>query len=148
MPIRCTHSIEVSASPERAFAFLDDLPATPRWLAPCTAIEKPTPGPNAVGDKLKYSYKQGGQAGTMDGEILARTPNERLICRYGDKTMEVVVDFQVDRLPAGARLTHVIAIAPKTFVCRLMTPLIRLSLPRQTRKAMSSLKAILDSENK
>jgi len=146
VPIRCEHSVDVKASPERAFALLDDLSQTPKWLGPCTAIERLSPGPNAVGDKLKYSYKQGGRTGTMDGEILARTPNEKLIVRYFDKMMEVLVDFKVSPISSGSRLTHVITITPQTFMAKLMSPFIRMALPKQTRQAMESLKGMLDAK--
>jgi uncharacterized protein YndB with AHSA1/START domain len=146
MPIQCEHSIDVDASPERAFGLLDDLPQTPKWLGPCTAIEKLSPGPNTVGDKLKYFYKQGGRAGTMDGEIVARSPNEKLVCHYFDTMMDVVVDFRVTPRAGGARLTHVITITPQTFVGKMMSPCIRLALPKQTRQAMESLKEMLDAK--
>ena len=145
MPIRCEHSLEVKASPERAFALMDDLPQTPKWLAPCTALTKLSPGPNAVGDKLSYSYKQGSRAGTMEGEILARALNSQLVCRYLDAMMEVLVDLRVSPAPGGSRLTHVITITPRTFAGKLMSPLISLGLPKQTREAMQSLKGMLDA---
>lgn len=145
MSIRCEHSVDVRASAERAFALLDDLPQTPKWLAPCTALAKLTSGPNAVGDKLAYAYKQGGRSGTMEGEILTRTPNSRLVCRYLDAMMEVLVDLQVSPASGGSRLTHVITITPRTFAGKLMSPLISLGLPKQTREAMESLKRILDA---
>ena len=146
MPIRFEHSVELKASPQQAFALLDDLSQTPKWLAPCTAIERLSPGPNAVGDRLRYSYKQGGRIGTMDGEILARTPNQNLIVRYFDTMMEVLVDFRVMPISSGSRLTHVITISPQTFMAKLMSPFIRLALPKQTRQAMDKLKGILDAE--
>lgn len=145
MPIRCEHSVEVKASPERAFSLLDDLPQTPKWLESCTAIEKLSSGPNSVGDKLKYAYKQDGRAGTMQGEILTREPNNQLVCRYLDAMMEVVVDFRISSAPGGARLTHVITVTPLTFMGKMMAPVIGMALPKQTRKAMESLKAILDT---
>ena len=145
MSISCEHSVDVSCSPEQAFALLDDLPRTSEWLGPCTAIEKLTAEPNAVGQKMKYHYEQGGQKGVMDGTILARVPNEKLTCEYYDKMMQVVVDFNVSRLPSGSRLKHVITITPKTFFSKLMTPLIRMSLPKQTHQAMAALKSILES---
>ena len=144
--MRCEHRVEVGCSPEKAFALLDDLPQTPKWLAPCTAIEKVVPGPNRVGDQLKYSYLQGGRAGTMQGEILARNPTSKLTCRYFDKMFEIVVDFNVAKSPGGASLTHVITITPKTWISRLMSPLVAMALPKQTREAMASLKTILDSQ--
>jgi hypothetical protein len=146
VPICCEHSVNVKASPEGAFALLDDLSQTPKWLGPCTAIEKLSPGPNEVGDKLRYSYKQGGRAGTMDGEILTRTPNRKLIVRYFDMMMEVLIDFDVCPTSSGSRLTHVITITPRSFMAKLMSPFIRLALPKQTRQAMEKLKGMLDAK--
>src|SRR5205085_666270 len=115
MAIHFEHAIDVSRDRARAFAVLDDVAQTPKWLARCTSIEKVTPGPNAVGTKLKYAYSDGGRSGVMDGEITARTPNERLTFKYGDKMMDVTVDFRVSQIEGGARLVHAIDIAPKTF---------------------------------
>ena len=148
MAICYEHSVDVKSPPEESFAFLDDLPRTPEWLKPCTSITKLSPGPNAVGDRLKYTHQQGGRAGIMDGEIEERVPNQKLKCRYYDKMMDVVVDFTVAPLPQGSRLTHVITITPKTFLAKLISPLIRLSLPRQTQDAMASLKVLLEHQDK
>ena len=87
MAIHFAHTIEVSQAPARVFAVLDDFSQTPKWLSRCTGIEALTPGPKAAGTKLRYAYKEGGRAGTMDGEIAARAENERLTMRYGDKMM-------------------------------------------------------------
>lgn len=147
MAMTCEHTVEVECSAEQAFKLLDDLPRTPEWLGPCTAIEKQTRGPNEVGDRLKYSYSQGGRAGVMDGEILARVPNEKLVCKYYDKMMEVVVDFTIAQTTDKARLHHVITITPKTLVSKLMAPLIRRALPKQTHQAMASIKHILEAQH-
>jgi hypothetical protein len=144
MPVSCEHSVEVSVRPEIAFALVDDLPRTKEWLPPCTALEKVTSGPNAVGDRLTYSFRQGGSSGIMEGQILARTPNEHLQCVYRDAQFEVLVDFRVESAPAGAKLTHVITISPKRLMGKLLSPLIRLGLKSQTRQAMANLKAILE----
>jgi hypothetical protein len=66
-----------------------------------------------VGTKVRYAYREGGRTGTMDGEIRARTPNERLTVGYADKMMEVVVDFQMTKKDGGARLVHTIDIKPR-----------------------------------
>src|SRR5262245_38891496 len=89
MPIRYEHTETVHTTPERAFAAIDNLPLTAQWLPPCVSLEKLGPGPNAPGDKLRYVFKQGGSQGEMAGEILARTPGERLHCKYFDKAFEV-----------------------------------------------------------
>jgi polyketide cyclase/dehydrase/lipid transport protein len=145
MAIHFEHAVDVKTSPERAFEVLDDLGQTPSWLVRCTGLEKLTPGPNAVGHKLKYDYKDGGRVGTMDGEIVARTLNERLTCRYADKMMEVTIDFLVTKANGGARLAHTIDIKPKTFFAKLLSPLIRRQLPKQTIGAMERLRSLLET---
>lgn len=145
MSIHFDHGIDVQRTPEDAFALLDDVSQTPKWLARCTGIEKLSPGPNAVGTKLRYSYKEGGRVGVMDGEITTRSPNERLTFRYTDKMMDVTVDFRIAKTDGGARLVHAIDITPRTFMAKLFSPLIRRQLPKQTITAMETLKALLES---
>jgi len=144
MAIRFQHSVDVASDPKDAFAILDDLSATPKWLERCTGIEKLKPGSNAVGDKLKYSYKEGGRSGVMDGEITARSPNEHLSFHYWDKMMDVTVDFRVSQTASGARLVHTIEITPKTLFAKLISPMIRSQLPKQTTTAMERLRGLLE----
>ena len=146
MPITCQHAVEVAVRPDIAFALVDDLPRTKEWLPPCTALEKVSPGPNTVGDRLRYTFKQGGTTSTMDGEILARIPNEHLKCVYFDAQFEVMVDFRVESASGGAKLTHTISITPKKLLVKILSPLIRLGLKSQTRQAMANLKAILEKQ--
>lgn len=145
MTIRYELTETVRTSPDRAFAVIDDLPMTARWLPPCVRLEKVGDGPNAPGDRLRYVYKQGGKQAEMDGEIVERTPGERLLCRYFDRMFEVSVDLRVAPAPVGATTTHIVEITPRTWPGRLMAPLIRLGLARQTRDAAANLKALLES---
>jgi hypothetical protein len=106
---------------------------------------KVSSGPNAPSDKLRYVYKQGGNTGEMAGEIVARTPGERLHCKYFDSMFDVSVDLRVNAASEGALTTHVIEITPKRFFAKLMSPLIRLGLGKQTRDAAANLKKLLES---
>ncbi len=147
MPIEFEHTIAVARKPERVFAVLDDVAKTPKWLARCTGLEKLTPGQNTIGTKLRYSFREGGQSGVMDGEITARMPNQKLVFHYWDKMMEVTIGFQIQQESSGSRLTHTIGITPKTFLAKLLSPLIRRQLPNQTITAMETLKRLLESDN-
>lgn len=144
MSIHFSHTIDLAHEPKKVFALLDDLAATPKWLERCTGIEKIDPGPNVEGAKLRYSYRDGGRTGTMEGEIVGRLADERLTFRYFDKMMEVAVDFHVTAAAAGSRLTHTIDITPRTFFARLFSPFIRRGLPKQTISAMERLRSLLD----
>ena len=147
MPIRYEHSVSVRTTPQRAFAVIDDLPRTAKWLPPCISLHKVDTGPNAPGDKLRYVYKQGGRQAEMDGEIVARTPGERLHTRYFDRMFDVSVDLRVTAATDGAMTTHIIEITPKTLFGKLMSPLVRLGLGKQTRDAAGNLKTLLESND-
>ena len=75
MGIRFEHADTIRTTPELAFAAIDDLLLTAKWVPPCVSLEKVGPGPNAPGDKLRYVYTQGGRQGEMAGEIRARPEN-------------------------------------------------------------------------
>lgn len=144
MSVRYEHVELVSVSPEKAFAVIDDLPRTAEWLPPCVSLKKIGSGPNATGDKLHYVFRQGGKQSDMEGEILARSARERLHCRYFDAAFEVGVDMRVAPDPQGCRITHIIEITPKTWFGKLLSPLIRLALGKQTRDASANLKRLLE----
>ena len=106
MPIRYQHVETVATTPDRAFAAIDDLPLTAKWLPPCVSLSKIGDGPNVPGDKLRYVFKQGGRQSEMAGEILARVLGERLHCKYSDSAFDVSVDLRVAPAPGGAPTTH------------------------------------------
>ena len=64
--IRCEVGLDVARSPSEVFAFVDDVSQAPRWLSRCKSIEQTSPPPKRVGSTLRYAYKEGGGAGTMD----------------------------------------------------------------------------------
>jgi len=146
LSIHFEHSVDVARNPEQVFAIVEDFGRTPGWLERCTGLEKLSPGPNAVGTKLRYAYREGSHTGVMEGEITARVPGERLTCHYRDKLMAVTVDFRMSRTATGTRLTHAIEIVPQTLIARLMSPLIKRHLPAQTTAAMERLKSLIEAE--
>jgi uncharacterized protein YndB with AHSA1/START domain len=144
MSIHFSHTVDLAHEPAKVFALFDDLARTPEWLERCVSIEKLSPGPNEVGSKLRYTYRDGGRTGTMDGEIVKRLPDERLTFRYADRMMLVEIDFHVTNAATGARLTHTIDITPQSLLGKLLSPVIRGQVPKQTIKAMDKLRSVLD----
>jgi hypothetical protein len=90
MPIQSQHEELVRTTPECAFAAIDNLPLKADWLPPCISPKKVSDGPNAVGDKLHYVYKQGGRVAEMGGEILSRVAGKRLHFKYQDSIFDVL----------------------------------------------------------
>lgn len=142
MPIAFTRAVTIDRAPEHVWAIIDDPTRTPEWLARCTGMEALTPGPPAVGTKLRYSFKDCGMKGVMDGEVTARVANEHLALRFDDRMMIANIDFRVRAEGAGTRLEHTVELTPRTVVTKLFSPLIRRRMPQQTVAAMETLKAL------
>ncbi|MFO0941852.1 MAG: SRPBCC family protein [Pirellulales bacterium] len=144
MSIRYEHQETIKADPTKVFETIDDLPLTAKWLPPCISLSKVGDGPNATGDKLHYVFEQGGRKSEMEGVILNRVAGERLHSQYSDDSFEVMVDLRVASSPEGTLSTHIIEITPKTFAGKLMKPLIKLGLGKQTRDAAANLRKLVE----
>lgn len=146
MSIVFEHGIDLPQTPGAVFACLDDFKRVPLWLKRCEGVAKQGQGPNKVGDKLRYAYAEGGKHRIMDGIIATYEPDRQLSYRYYDKMMQVFVDFQMESQGAGTRLTHRIEVVPNSFLAKLMSPLFRIKIPKQTILAMENLRLLLAAE--
>jgi len=145
MTVSYQHEVIIHRMPAEVFAVIDDLPQTAKWLPPCVSLEKVGDGPSAEGDALHYVYRQGSKTAEMAGRILARQQDARLHCLYSDAMFDVSVDLQVATHAEGTLSSHQITMTPKTLFGRLLQPLIRLGLGKQTRDAATNLKTLLES---
>ncbi|MEO6774234.1 MAG: SRPBCC family protein [Kofleriaceae bacterium] len=143
MAVHFEYTIEIAKPPAAVFAFLDDVARTPEWLSRCTKIEKLDPGPNGVGTRLRYDYLQGRRPGTMQGSIAAYAEPDHLAFRYSDRQFEVTIDFMLAATTAGTKLTEKVDIVPSSLVGRLLQPLIRRVLPKQTVTDLEKLRTLV-----
>ena len=141
--IDCSAEFDVPKPPSAVFALLDDFSATPRWNSRCLEVKQVSPGPHQQGARLLYVYRDPGRQGQMDGEISTYEPNRALQMRYEDRMMEVSVGFTLEPNGSGTHVRHRIQITPRTFLARLMTPLIRGATRKQTDESMAKLKELL-----
>ena len=146
MAIVFEHGIDLPQSPHQVFTLLDDYSKVPLWLKRCEGVAKQGAGPSKVGDKLRYAYCESGKHGLMDGVIVALEPDRLLSYKYYDKMMMVNVDFRMAEAGAGTHLVHHIEITPHSFLAKLISPLWRMKLPKQTVATMENLRKLLASE--
>ncbi len=146
MAIVFEHGIDLPQSPHQVFVFLDDFKKTPLWLKRCEGVAKEGHGPNRVGDKLRYAYREGNHHGIMDGNIVAHEEDRQLGYRYYDAMFSVAVEFRMEPKPdAGTRLTHRIEIKPHSLMAKLIGFSVRNRIPKQTRMAMENIRNLLAS---
>ena len=147
MPAVFEHAIDLPQPPQQVFALLDDYSKVPLWLTRCEGVAKQGTGPTSIGDKLRYAYCEGGKHRLMDGVVTAVEQDRLLSYKYFDKMMMVLIDFRMTRNEdGGTHLVHRIEITPHAFLAKLMMPLIRMMLPKQTIDAMENLRTLLARE--
>ena len=144
MAIVFEHGIDLPQSPHQVFVFLDDFKKVPLWLKRCEGVAKQGHGPNQVGDKLRYAYREGNHHGVMDGDIVAHEPDRRLGYKYYDSMFSVAVDFHMEpQAGDGTRLVHRIEIKPHSLMAKLIGFSVRGRIPKQTRAATENIRSLL-----
>ena len=137
-------SIHIARPVGEVFALVDDFSKAPLWLESCAELKQVSPGIKGASTQLHYAYRQGGHTGEMDGTVMAYEKNRRLEMQYADGTFAVEVRLRLAEAPGGTALTHSIAITPKRFFARLMTPMIRKMNGQQETNNLSRLKQLLE----
>jgi len=144
MAIVFEHGIDLPQSPHQVFVFLDDFKKTPLWLKRCEGVAKEGHGPNRVGDKLRYAYREGNHHGIMDGNIVVHEPDRQLGYKYYDNMFSVAVEFRMEpKAGEGTRLTHRIEIKPHSLMAKLIGFSVRGRIPKQTKMAMENIRSLL-----
>ena len=146
MAIVFEHGIDLPQSPHQVFTFLDDFKKVPLWLKRCEGVAKEGPGPNKVGDKLRYAYREGNHHGVMDGNIVIYEADRSLGYKYYDAMFSVAVDFHMEPRAdnaEGTRLVHRIEIKPHSLMAKLIGFSVRSRIPKQTKMAMENIRSLL-----
>ena len=146
MTIVFEHGIDLPQTPHQVFIFLDDFKKVPLWLKRCEGVAKEGHGPNKVGDKLRYAYREGNHHGVMDGNIVTHEADRRLGYKYYDSMFSVTVDFHMEPKTGGdegTRLVHRIEIKPHSLMAKLIGISVRGRIPKQTVVAMENIRNLL-----
>ena len=142
MSMQFTESVEVRRTPAQCFACVDDFANAPRWNDLCVALQREGSDARESGG-LVYTFKQGSRQGVMHGEIVERDPPRRLLLRFGDRSFQIEVEFRFDAIPGGTRIEHRMQVEPRSFLSRLMSPLLRKVMAKQTKKQAEALAGLL-----
>ena len=144
--IEARATLEISKPAAQVFAFIDDLSKAPLWLESCLELRQADGKPKVVGTPHRYTYRQGGREGAMDGVVTAYEPGRRLAMRFTDNQFEIAVSFLLSASGSGTLVEHTVAITPKSLLGRLMAPVIRLGNRKQVVNNLARAKEILEWE--
>lgn len=143
--IRCEATTRIARPPERVFSLLDDFERTPEWNDRCVSVTQTDGGPHRAGAKVEYRYRERGREGKMAGEIEVYEPGKRFVMKYTANVLDVRVVFELAADAGGTTLTHVAEIEPKSFILKLMSPVIRAATKAQTSQIVAKLKTLAEA---
>lgn len=137
--IRAESTIEVAQPASAVFGFVEDFSKAPSWLEGCVELTQTSPGQHRIGSALRYLHRVGGRPGEMSGLITEWDEGRSFTLGLEDARFEVTFEVRVSRASAGTIVRHAIEILPKSFVGRLMSPLIGMGNRRQVRQNLARL---------
>jgi hypothetical protein len=153
MPIRCTVSEHINASPETVFAAATDLATLPQRISGIKSLEVLTAGPIGKGTKYRETRIMFGKEAIATMEVVDFQPGTS--CTTGSTDGGCDYRKTVFVRPAaggggggGTELTYDFSGKPLTFFTKLMSPLISIMVKKvgakALRKDLADLKAALE----
>lgn len=136
--------IQIHKPADAIFRVVDDFTQAPCWLTSCVELVQVSTGPRANGTLLQYAFDQGGRRSKMSGVLVSYEKGRRIEMKFDDSKFEVSVTLLIDQADGAAFVTHAIAITPKTFLTRLMSPMIRAGNRQQVETNCRRLKELVE----
>jgi len=140
-------TIQLGKPPREVFRFLDDEDNAPKWNSRAVEMKRTSPGEKRVGAKLHYVYRDAGRQRAVDGRVTAYEKDRKLAMNFSDPMMDISVVFELSPASGGTEVKHFIEIEPKTFLVKLMTPIIRAATKKGLQNDLQRLKALLESRS-
>ncbi len=136
--------ITIARPAGNVWSVIDDFDGVAAWLEYTPALTLTSSAPKGVGSTLRYVFTQGGRVSAMEGTVTAYVPGELLTMRFQDTMADVEVAFAVKSAGGGCEVEHRISIAPRKFLMRLFTPLIRMGNGGQVRRNLERLRRVCE----
>ena len=140
--------IEINASPERVFPWIDDPERLRAWLPSLVENEILQETDNKIGSSFRQVYLERGRRMEMRGVVTAYEPNRRLACQIRGDAFDLNVDYRLDDLGGRTRLTQDSEVRMKGIfkvIGVVMSPLMRKASTKQAEDSFLKLKTLAES---
>ena len=143
-------TVQVVVKTERPPAAIEkvllDSEKTALWTSVLERCEVLTRPPGLVGSKARLHYRQGGRCYVIEDELLAWEPQRRYLSRVTGDAIAADVETTLTPTSNGTRVEVQWHGSGKPILLRLLLPLMRGSIARQTKEDLLKLKAIVEVE--
>jgi carbon monoxide dehydrogenase subunit G len=104
--MRVTRSIEIAAEPADVFPWLDDPELAKRWMTSVAESRILHETPDRIGTTFVETVADGSGSTEMRGTVVSHEPDRSLAMHLVGERHEVDVEFRLERIPGGTRLTQ------------------------------------------
>jgi uncharacterized protein YndB with AHSA1/START domain len=142
--ITSSESVHVDRPPSEVFGYIADLRNEPAWHVDIASVPADTPATPEVGRVVPVTFKP--FMGKTDGTFTALEvePGSRIVYRAALAGLQPVITYEVEAADAGARFTRAVEMQPRGVV-KLMTPMMKMMVPRRNRLFVQNLKRVLEA---
>ena len=145
-----TYSLEIDATPEQVFLWLDDNERLMKWLPNIVENENLEVTDDNVGSTFRQVYLEKGRRMEMHGTVTAYERNRRLACEITGDAFDLDVDYLLEDVDGRTKLTQYSEVHMKGFfriVGFLMGPIIKKTSSNQADGSFTKLKQLVEEEN-
>lgn len=131
--MKFNYSVDIQATPEIVFAWIGKPEKAMQWMTSVTKTEMLIETPEMVGSTFRETVSEGGEGIEMLGKITEYQANKSISFHLESRVNHVDVEYRLNEIPNGTRLTQdanirwkfpvniVSALAGGTFLQKLLT---------------------------
>ena len=147
--MKVVNSVEINATPEKVFYWLEEPDRAMQWMTSVTGGEIVKETPNKVGTTFREYIEEEGRGIEMHGVISEFVSNERFAVRLGSKLNVVNVSFSLEEEGGATQLVQNVELQFKGML-KVLSVFLRASIKRkitsQAQSEFSRLKELCEQD--
>jgi len=142
---RIEESVEIKRPVDQVFAYVADAKTWPRWDSSMLEAEQTSPGQMGIGTTLRGAVRAMGRRMAWTAKVTEYEPNKKWGGTISSGSMLVEGHLIFDPIEGGTKFTRVFDVQ-LCGVLKLFAPVVVSSMRKETKKSLSNLKSILESQ--
>jgi len=141
--------VHAACTPERAFEHIavQFFENHPRWDRDIVELTQTSPGPMGHGTTGREVRRAGGRRFVTEFRISEFEPSRAFAHRSTSGAMGEDVDYVIEPDGSGSKIRTRVRIYPKTFMLRMLTPMIRPQIRRNYERNIARFEKLLNSSD-
>lgn len=145
--MKISHAIDILRPPEDVFPWIGSPERAMVWMTSVSSTEFLHRTPDMVGTTFREVVADENGSTELQGVVTDYRPNQRIAFHLQGRYNVVDVEYQLEAIEAGTRLTQAAEVRFKSFlwlVSIVMGPLFRKKLLEQVRREFATLKELCE----